>query len=248
MAQRERLFEKFPPVSTEKWMEKITADLKGADFRKKLVWKTRDGIEVMPFYRKEDLAKLHHAGCLPGDYPFVRGTRLADNAWLVRQDIPVKDYREANVRALEILMKGVTSLGFIIDDPETINAENIKLLLNGIHCEIVELNFISAGRARELMAALQSALWSSGTDMKRVHASIAADPLGRLMANGKLCVPVEEGLEYLTELSREAVAMPGLTPYQPVRDSIQQCRRRSCSRTGLYPVTRQRIHGSPHLT
>jgi methylmalonyl-CoA mutase len=58
-------------------------------------------------------------------------------------------------------------------------------------------------------------MWASGTDMKRVHASIAADPLGRLMANGKLCVPVEEGLEYLAELSREAVAMPGLRRVNP---------------------------------
>jgi methylmalonyl-CoA mutase len=196
-------------------MEKITTDLKGADFRKKLVWKTRDGLEVMPFYRQEDLTRLKHNGCLPGDYPYVRGTRLSDNAWLVRQDITVSDYREANLKALEILMKGVTSLGFIIDNPETINAENIKLLLNGIHCESVELNFTSAGKAKELMAALQSAMWASGTDMKRVHASIAADPLGRLMVNGKLCVPVEEGLEYLAELSREAVAMPGLRRVNP---------------------------------
>jgi methylmalonyl-CoA mutase len=215
MTQREKLFEKFPPVSTEKWMEKITADLKGADFRKKLVWKTRDGLEVMPFYRQEDLDKLHHKDCLPGDYPYVRGTHLADNSWLVRQDITVQDYREANLKAIEILMKGVTSLGFIIDNPETINAENITLLLNGIHCESVELSFTSAGKAKELMAALRSAMLASGTDMKRVHASIAADPLGRLMTNGKLCVPVEEGLEYLAELSREAVAMPGLRAVNP---------------------------------
>lgn len=215
MAQREKLFGKFPPVSAEKWMEKITADLKGADFRKKLVWKTRDGLEVMPFYRQEDLERLQHKNCLPGDYPYVRGTRLADNAWLVRQDITVRDYREANLKALEILMKGVTSLGFIIDNPETINTENITLLLNGIHCESVELNFTSEGKAKELMAALQSALRTSGTDMKRVHGSIAADPLGRLMANGKLCVPVEEGLEYLAGLARESVSIPGLRCVHP---------------------------------
>ncbi len=215
MTQREKLFEKFPPVSTEKWMEKITADLKGADFRKKLVWKTRDGLEVMPFYRQEDTAKLQLKESLPGDYPYVRGTRVADNAWLVRQDITVKDYSEANLKALEILMKGVTSLGFIIDNPETINAANITLLLNGIHCESVELNFTSAGKAKELLACLQSAMWTSGTDLKRVRASIAADPLGRLIVNGKLCVPVEDGLEYLAGLARESVSMPGLRCVHP---------------------------------
>ena len=30
----------FPAISTEEWMAKINTDLKGADFAKKLVWKT----------------------------------------------------------------------------------------------------------------------------------------------------------------------------------------------------------------
>ena len=38
MAEKKlNLLAEFPPVTTEKWMEKITADLKGADFSKKLV-------------------------------------------------------------------------------------------------------------------------------------------------------------------------------------------------------------------
>lgn len=35
----EKLFTEFPPVPTEKWEEVITADLKGADYERKLVWK-----------------------------------------------------------------------------------------------------------------------------------------------------------------------------------------------------------------
>ena len=38
---KEKLFSDFPPVSTQEWMDKITVDLKGADFEKKLVWKTQ---------------------------------------------------------------------------------------------------------------------------------------------------------------------------------------------------------------
>ena len=30
---KEKLFDQFPPVSTEEWMKKVTADLKGADFK-----------------------------------------------------------------------------------------------------------------------------------------------------------------------------------------------------------------------
>lgn len=108
-----QLFNEFPSVSTQEWMDKITADLKGADFNKKLVWRTNEGFNVMPFYRTEDLEKLQHTDSLPGEFPFVRGNKKDNNEWLVRQNIVVKDVKEANEKALDILNKGVTSLGFV---------------------------------------------------------------------------------------------------------------------------------------
>ena len=215
MSKREKLFEKFPPVSTDKWMEKINADLKGADFSKKLVWKNREGFNVMPFYRKNDLEKINHMGILPGEFPFVRGSRASNNTWLVRQDITVTDFREANLKALDILMKGITSIGFAIPDPETITVENIALLLKGIHFDSVELNFIINGKARELVAALISVIWSSGNDLSSLHGTIAADPLGKLVANGKLCVTVDEGIDYLAELVKETATIPGMKCIHP---------------------------------
>lgn len=51
----EKLFSEFPPVSTKDWEAKIAVDLKGADYEKKLIWKTNEGIKVRPYYRAEDL-------------------------------------------------------------------------------------------------------------------------------------------------------------------------------------------------
>lgn len=45
---KEKLFDQFPPVSTQEWKEKVVADLKGADFDKKLVWRTNEGFNVTP--------------------------------------------------------------------------------------------------------------------------------------------------------------------------------------------------------
>ena len=215
MDKKERLFEKFPPISTDKWMEKITADLKGADFSKKLVWKTHDGLAVMPFYRQEDLDMLPHCGFLPGDYPYVRGTRVSGNSWLVRQDIIVKEYKAANKKALDILMRGITSLGFVIEDPQSISIDNISQLLNGIHLESVEVNFMTPGMAKELFAAVESVLLTMGADPGKVQMSIAADPLGRLAANGKLCVPVDQGIDYLADLIRASATVPGMKCLEP---------------------------------
>ena len=79
-AAKEKLFSEFPPVTTEEWMAKITADLKGVPFEKKLVWKTGEGFNVNPFYRAEDIEGLATATSLPGEFPYVRGTKVC-NTW-----------------------------------------------------------------------------------------------------------------------------------------------------------------------
>jgi methylmalonyl-CoA mutase len=205
MGNKEKLFEQFPPVSTGEWMEKIKSDLKGADFSKKLVWKTNEGFEVMPFYRAEDTENLFFNGTQPGSFPYVRGSRTGDNSWLVRQDIEVDDYIAANQKALSILMRGVDSLGFIISDPDTINDNNFNTLLRGIHPEAVELNFLSNGKAAEILDILGSIADQRGIRSSDLMGAIEADPLGRLMVNGTLCIPVEAGFDYLASLTRKAL-------------------------------------------
>ena len=151
MAQKEKLFDQFPPVTTKEWMDKINADLKGADFNKKLVWKTNEGFDVNPFYRMEDIENLMYINTLPGEFPYIRGTKIKNNNWLVRQNIEVTNYSEANRKALTILMKGIDSLGFIIADPGSVNEKNFDLLLERIFLEGVEMNFRSDGKAKEII-------------------------------------------------------------------------------------------------
>lgn len=69
---KEKLFSDFSPVSTEQWMEKVTADLKGADFEKKLVWRTNEGFKVKPFYRMEDLEAFEDNRCSSRRVSYLR--------------------------------------------------------------------------------------------------------------------------------------------------------------------------------
>ena len=110
--KREKLFTEFPPVPTEKWEEVITADLKGADYERKLVWKTGEGFNVRPYYRAENLEGIKFLGSQAGEFPYVRGTR-AHNRWRVHQTVSVVCPKEANAEALKILNAGVDSLGFL---------------------------------------------------------------------------------------------------------------------------------------
>ena len=135
--KKEKLFDQFPPISTAEWKAKVEADLKGAPFDKKLVWRTNEGFNVQPMYRLEDIEDLATTNSLPGEYPYLRGTRT-DNDWLVRQEIIAETPAEANRIALDVLTKGVTSLGFKVQEP---TAETVATLLNGIDTAKVEINF-----------------------------------------------------------------------------------------------------------
>lgn len=200
MTKREKLFEQFPAVSTSEWMDKIRSDLKGADFNK-IVWHTREGFDVMPFYREEDVTDLKYLDSLPGEYPFLRGNETLNNSWKIRQNITVKDYAESNTKATDILMKGVDSLGFVISDPESISFRNFEILLNNISPEAVELNFLSNGRAKELALFFQEWISRKGADPEKISGAVEADPIGRLTLNGTLCIPVSQGLDYLAEVA-----------------------------------------------
>ena len=99
---KEKLFSDFTAPSAQEWREKIEVDLKGADYQKKMVWRTNEGFSMDPFYRKEDVENLATVNALPGQYPYVRGNKAADNSWYVRQDIKCGECaKEANAKALD---------------------------------------------------------------------------------------------------------------------------------------------------
>lgn len=182
---KEQLFSDFSPVTTEQWMEKITADLKGADFEKKLVWRTNEGFKVKPFYRKEDLEGLKTTDALPGEFPYLRGNKKDNNEWLVRQEIRVDDVKEANAKALDILNKGIDSLSFHVKAKE-LNAAYLETLLDGICAECVELNFSTCqGHVVELANLLVEYFQKKGYDLNKLQGSINFDYLNKMVAKGK---------------------------------------------------------------
>ncbi|MCL2074618.1 MAG: methylmalonyl-CoA mutase family protein [Marinilabiliaceae bacterium] len=204
---KQPLFSEFPPVTTQDWMNKINADLKGADFEKKLVWKTNEGFNVNPFYRNEDLKNINHLDSLPGEFPYVRGTDNSNN-WLVRQDIVVNKPKEANQKALELTKKGVNSIGFIFENKELLTSENIKILLNGLISETIELNFSTSCESKKLMLLLVDEFQTQGVDAKNIRGSINVDPIGKLTIGKKFCDTLEKRLESAVTITKSNVLMP----------------------------------------
>ncbi len=202
--QKEKLFTDFPPVSTEEWMEVITKDLKGADFQKRLVWRTNEGFNVNPFYRAEDIEGLLSAENLPGQFPYVRSTRK-DNVWYVRQDIDVNDYAEANKKALSLLEKGVTSFGFHLPK-NNLSAENLELLLKGIAPDKVELNFRTCiSKTHELARLVVAYITSKNLNLLECFGSIEYDPFRKILKKG---VDVPNWIDDAAEMVQITAPLP----------------------------------------
>ena len=184
---REKLFTEFPPVPTEKWEEVITADLKGADYERKLVWRTGEGFNVRPYYRAENLEGIQFLGSQAGEFPYVRGTR-AHNRWRVHQTVTVACPKEANAEALKLLNSGVDSLGFSIAS-ENFTAEELDQLLDGISIPAIDIVFCGAkpGHLADLFLAKVE---KEGIAKEEVHAAFSIDPLVRnLSSKGDFCSP-----------------------------------------------------------
>ena len=177
---KEKLFDMFPECSYDQWRAKVEADLKGADFNKKLVWRTNEGFNVEPVYRAENIADFKTTDSLPGEYPYLRGTRT-DNDWKVRQEILEDTIEAANAAALDVLGKGVNSLGFNI--PLT-TPDEVGRLLAGIDLSSVEINFRTCPRhAVELAKALVEYLRGSG-ELTAFNGSIDFNPMRRALKHG----------------------------------------------------------------
>ena len=183
----EKLFTEFPPVPTEKWEEVITADLKGADYERKLVWKTGEGFNVRPYYRAENLEGIKFLGSQAGEFPYVRGTH-AHNRWRVHQTVSVVCPKEANAEALKILNAGVDSLGFCIASAD-FSAADLDTLLKDICIEAVEITFCGEKTAHVAELVLAK-VEKEGIAKEDVRIAFCIDPLVKgLSSKGDFCSP-----------------------------------------------------------
>ena len=193
-----KLFSEFPPVPTEKWEEVINKDLKGADYEKKLVWKTIEGFKVRPYYRAENLEGLEYLDANPGEKPFTRGKHVADNVWEVRQDIRVHNLAEANRIALDAVQRGATSLGLCAKEVKSV--ADLEVLLKGIYIDAVSINFMCSQDYLGLLKLYVEYAKGHGFDCSKLQGSTDFDMFRFALKHGKFHRGEEGDLQMAKEL------------------------------------------------
>ncbi|MCK9421922.1 MAG: acyl-CoA mutase large subunit family protein [Bacteroidales bacterium] len=191
--QGAELFQEFPPVSTAAWEEKIKTDLKGADYDKKLIWKTDEGFKVKPYYRSEDLHGLEYLRSLPDEAPYVRGIRKDHNQWIIRQDILTSEIEKTNQLALDAISKGVGAVGLM--SKEVTTHKQMNQLLAGIDLSRTGVHFISSRSYPLTLELFIYEINHRGIEGEKIHGSINFDPIGYLLRKGEFYINWAQNLE-----------------------------------------------------
>lgn len=172
------LFQEFNPITTAEWEAVILEDLKGADYQKKLVWKSVEGIEVKPYYRSEDVVQDSDSGAAVADSKNIS----FGNAWLIRQDLIFKDPVTTSERAIYLLSKGVESVG--IHFKNSPDSKDLGLLLGNLPLDQAEFNF-SGVNPGTLLGELIEVCKAKGIDPVSLSGSLGCDPFSELVLSGK---------------------------------------------------------------
>ena len=112
------------------WRALVEHGLKGADFEERLVARTEDGIRIAPLFTRDDALP---EAALPGQSPWLRGSRSARHGWEIRSWCREADPAVANRQILADLAGGA---GSILLDGDAVAAEGLPLVLDSVMLDI----------------------------------------------------------------------------------------------------------------
>jgi len=179
-----KLFEEFDPVSSKAWKQKIQVDLKGADYNDALVWTSPEGIDVKPFYHRDQFENEFDQ--VPG-HP---------ENWKVVQSVYVGDTAITNRLIREALEKGAEAIELIADSTFTIREVFDRLPLEGTPLYF-RLGFLDKDFILKLIRQLEK---------YNAKVYLNFDPLGQLAKTGNWFSDKDSDHEVLEQLVKTCPA------------------------------------------
>ena len=174
----------FPAADDATWRALVDKALKGADFRKRLVARTADGLDIEPLYTRP---ATEHAE-RPGAAPFTRGSasRLAAGGWRIAQIRTEASPQALCAAIIADIDGGAEAVTIQLAAPGQpglpASADALEAALTAVPLDRVRISLspgahgLTASRALTAIAAKRGAAFSIG--------SLGIDPLGVLAATG----------------------------------------------------------------
>lgn len=206
MANEENLFtrpslDEFPVPSYDEWKAAATESLKGADFDKKLLTKTYEGITLKPIYTDADYSANPER---PGEGDYLRGTDPAgymDTPWAIAQEITAVEPEEANKQILHELEKGATAVNVKLCGCVRVeNEADMAKLFEGVVLPAAALHVTAGGSAICKLKLAKAAV----KDFDKAEGCFGADPLGMIALRGGIGKTLDKAYDDMAESVRFA--------------------------------------------
>ncbi|MCG7392510.1 methylmalonyl-CoA mutase subunit beta [Microvirga sp. ACRRW] len=176
----------FPQATREQWLKLVEGVLKGADFSKKLVGRSQDGIEIQPVYPKAEGA--------------ARIAREEAGRWRVSQRVDHPDAAKASELALMDLEGGADALTLVTRKAPSargfgIKADSVEDLdkaLSGVMLDLIHLRLDAGGKGRVMAEHLIELAERRGHKLSELSLDLGMDPIGGLASLGGLSVEWSE--------------------------------------------------------
>ena len=207
MAQAETpLAKDFEAPSREAWLSLVQKVLKGADFEKRLVSRTSDGIAIQPLYTRQDevstAAPVGRTGWFPG-------------GWDVRTLHADIDPAAVNRAIHDDLQNGATSLLLQIEAPGQAGlphgAEGLSTALKGVFLDACAIAFDARESTLEAAASLLQIWREAGINENSRRGAFNYDPLGVLAKTGTLYYPPARACDIAARLAADSRSMSHVT-------------------------------------
>lgn len=177
----QKLFTEFEGTNSQKWKDQIVKDLKGIDFNQ-LIWKTRNGISVNPFYTSEDIKEK-------------KEPLFSESDWDICEHILVKDEKQANQRAINALKNGASGLSFYIHQKI-----NTAALIKDISLEHIYSNFFISNDALHVLEDLKNIYGTKNAFENKLKCFVNIDPICLYAYYGEWHDNQEADMEVLNKL------------------------------------------------
>ena len=207
------LSEDFPTPTIADWRRAAEESLRGGSLDR-LVVRLLEGIDIQPLYTGDGFTPPAEA---PGQPPFTRGRRVADDAegWqnAPRIDHPevataasrISEALEGGADAVWLRAAAASRLGLDPDHPRAESADldgtllstadHLHALLQPVPADGCPVHVTAGGAAPAVLALLAAAADRRGMHLGTLHGSVDVDPLGALAADGEDPLGLDRSLQ-----------------------------------------------------
>jgi methylmalonyl-CoA mutase len=169
----------FEPADRARWLGLVEGVLKGADFEKRLVSRTADGLRIEPLYGPAE--------------PAAQPVR-PPGPWRIAQRVDHPDPGAANTQALIDLEGGADALVLAFAGAPgargyglaATTVEDLDAALKGVMLPLISLRLDAGGRGLEAARMVRALAERRGEDLSTYDLDLGLDPVGVLAATGSL--------------------------------------------------------------